>query len=197
MNVQRFVEDRVVDREKWYKWSSVDKKLNSTSGLIPPDDRFRYGPMKNAGNLISREPTRSSGDHPLDSIVHTLYCICSRSVSRLMHTCSCPERSVRWLEGGRRQVGQTLDKWSENSRLLIRRCIKYVRANGSPVLKVHRRCMLCLEPVPSTGNMFLGINMFVGLATLYYAPVYLATFLFISRTLMVYWAGFQTFPNVR
>lgn len=45
--------------------------------------------------------------------------------------------------------------------------------------------------------MFLGINMFLGLATLYYAPVYLATFLFISGTLMVYWAGFQTIPNVR
>ena len=73
--------------------------------------------------------------------------------------CSRPERSGtiagEW-NGERRQVGpESLDKWSENSRLLIRRCIKYVRANGSPVLKVHRRCMLCLLALsPSTEEIY-------------------------------------------
>lgn len=45
-------------------------------------------------------------------------------------------RSVDLMEAARwRQVGQFLDKWGENLRLLIHRCIKSVHAGGSPVLK--------------------------------------------------------------
>lgn len=44
--------------------------------------------------------------------------------------------AVRWMEAARRrQVGQFLDKWSENSRLLIHRCIKSVYAGGSVRIK--------------------------------------------------------------
>lgn len=102
--------------------------------------------MRN-GNFISREPThpRRWSSIRFDRPYALLYR--SRARARVQND--------RARKGERRQVGPgSLDKWSENSRLLIRRCIKYVRANGSPVLKVHRRCMLCLSALsPSTAEI--------------------------------------------